>query len=511
MFGMRSAPALRPNTSELESTMPEQSRTSLINQAIRGTFWVYAANYSGKALVFLSTVILARLLTRADYGLAGYALVVIGFLDVLVDLGVGAALIYFPENNHNKNTAFWLNLASACILFILTYLLAPLAGEFFNDPRAVPLTRAMALTFPISAFGNIHASLLAKHLDFNKKFIPDFVKALSKGIISITLAWAGMGAWSLVLGQVGGTAIAVIAYWMVMPWRPRLEFNPTLAKPLLKYGANIVAVDGLGVTLNNMDYLFVGRILGAEALGVYTLAFRIPELLVKNFVNLVGNVLFPAYSKLRDDPKALKSAFLLSMRAVTLITVPVALGLIAIARPLILTLFTDKWVDAIPVMPLIAIYTLVRSLTFNIGNLYKAQGRPDILTKLALIKVPILFGGLYWALTVPGSIVAVAWIQVGVALISAGLNLVVASRQLDTPFSDIMRAFQPALTGGFVMLVSVATVVWMLIGLPYFVQLVAGVVVGMLVYGGYMWWLQRDFVVRAGTSLRSAFNRGSAV
>ncbi len=508
MFGMRNVPAPNPIPSELERKMSDHSRTSLINQAIRGTFWVYAANYSGKALIFLSTVILARLLTKADYGLAGYALVVIGFLDVLVDLGVGAALIYFPENNHTKNTAFWLNLASAILLFFLTYLLAPLAGEFFNDPRAVPLTRALALTFPISAFGNIQASLLAKHLDFNKKFIPDFVKALSKGIISITLAWAGLGAWSLVWGQVGGTAIAVLAYWMVMPWRPRLAFIPSLAKPLLKYGANIVAVDSLGVTLNNMDYLFVGRVLGAEALGIYTLAFRIPELLVKNFVNLVGNVLFPAYSKLRDDAKALKSAFLLSMRTVTLITVPVALGLIAIARPLILTLFTDKWVEAIPVMPLIAMYTLIRSLTFNIGNLYKAQGRPDILTKLALIKVPILFGGLYWALTVPGTIVAVAWIQVAVALISAGLNLAVASRRLDTPFSEIMKAFQPALAGGFVMLVSVSAVVRILTGMPHLVQLVAGVVVGVLVYGAFMWWLQREFVLRAGTSLRSAFSRG---
>lgn len=484
----------------------EQSR--LAKETILGTIWVYAANYSGKALVFISTIILARLLTKADYGLAGYALVIIGFLDVMVDLGVGAALIYYPETEGTRNTAFWLNLLTSVLLFGITFLLAPLAGEFFNDPRAVPLTRVMALTFPVSALGNIHASLLAKHLTFKVKFIPDITKALGKGLVSILLAYFGMGAWSLVLGQVGGTVLGVIALWFVQPWRPKFEFDPLLTRPLLKYGVNIVAVDALGVTLNNVDYLFVGRLLGAEALGVYTLAFRIPELLVKNLVNLVGNVLFPAYSRLKDDLDALQKGFIISMQFISMFTIPVALGLVAVARPMILTLFTEKWEEAIPVTSLIAVYTLLRSLTFNIGNLYKAQGKPDILTKLSMVKIPFLFAGLWWATSGPGTIVAVAWAQVGVALISAVLNILVAARVLSTPVRRIIQAFQPALVAGLVMLVTVSLVLSFLGSSTELLQLVVGILVGVLVYGVVVFGLQREFVIQAGSNLKAVFDRG---
>lgn len=480
----------------------------LAKAAIRGTIWVYAANYSGKALVFLSTVILARLLTKADYGLAGYALLVISFLDVLVDLGVAAALVYYPDDERTRSTAFWLNLATATLLFGLTWGFAPLAGDFFNDPRAVPLTRAIALTFPISALGNIHAALMTKNLTFKLKFIPDVSKAFGKGVISIALAWWGFGAWALVLGQVGGTAIAVIAFWVVMPWRPKLDFNREMIQPLLKFGSNIVAVDALGTLLNNVDYLFVGRVLGAEALGVYTLAFRIPELLVKNFCNLVGNVLFPAYSKIRDDPEKLKQGFLISMRSITMVTTPVALGLAVISRPMVLTLFTEKWIEAVPVMTAIALYTLIRSLTFNIGSLYKAQGRPDILTKLSLLKIPFLVPAIWWAVTGPGTIVAVGWVQVGVAIIAALMNLVVAARVLKTPLREMLDAFQPALTAGIVMVAVVWVALNLLADTHPVVQLVTGVLLGGLVYGGLMWWFQRDFVLRAGSSLRAALSRG---
>jgi O-antigen/teichoic acid export membrane protein len=486
-----------------------QKQSRLVKSAIRGTFWVYAANYSGKALIFLSTIILARLLTKADYGLAGYALVVIGFLDVFIDLGVSAAIIFYPEDERTTNSAFWINLATGFLLYGATWLLAPMLGAFFNEPRAVDLTRVLALTFPLSSLSNIHAALLTKNLTFKRKFIPDFVKALGKGLISITLAWLDFGAWSLVLGQVGGTAIAVIAYWIVMPWKPSLSirFDRGINRSLLSFGVNIVAVDSLGVTLNNTDYLIVGRILGAEALGVYTLAFRIPELLVKSFCNLVGNVLFPAYSKLRDDEQALRNGFLISMRSITLVTVPIGLGIATVSRPMILTLFTEKWVDAIPVMSAIALYTLIRSLTFNIGNIYKAQGRPDILTKLSLLKVPILLPALYWAATGPGTIDAIAWVQVGVALIAGAMNLVVAARVLKMPLKEMWIAFQPALIAGSVMAAAVLAALALVNGASPIIQLTLGVLTGGLVYTGMIWWLQRDFVIKASSSLRAAFSR----
>ena len=146
----------------------DSQNAGLVKSTIHGTVWAYAATYSGKFLVFISTMILARLLTQEDFGLAGYALVVISFLEVFNDLGIGSAVIYHRDEPRVLNTAFWLNVATGIVLFGLTWLVAPFAGWFFQDERAVELTRVLGLTFPLTAVGNIHASLLRKNLSFQR-------------------------------------------------------------------------------------------------------------------------------------------------------------------------------------------------------------------------------------------------------------------------------------------------------------------------------------------------------
>ena len=306
--------------------MPDSS-PDLAKATLRGTFWTYASFYSGKLMVFLSTVILARLLVEEEFGVAGYATVVISFLEVLSDLGIGPALIYHRDNPKARITAFWLNIGIGILLFLVTFFGAPLVGSFFQDPRAVPVTRALALVFPISALGSIHDTLLRKELSFGRKFIPDFVKAISKGLASIILALLGFGAWSLIIGQIVGRALSVVVLWRIMPWRPSFQFAKSLVRPLLSYGLNIVSVDALGITLNNADYLLVGRFLGAAALGVYTVAFRFPDLLVMQFCDVISKVIFPVYARMREDPQALQRGFLTTTRYVSLVTVPMGLGM----------------------------------------------------------------------------------------------------------------------------------------------------------------------------------------
>lgn len=468
--------------------------------------WVYISTYSGKLLVFLSTVILARLLSKEDFGVAGYALVAISFLDVMADMGIGPALIFHRANPEVNDTAFWLNLVFAATLFGATWLLAPLVGILFNDQRAVDVTRVLALTFPLSAIGNVHNALIQKQLRFRRKFVPDLVQALGKGLTSITFALLGFGPWSLIIGQLGGTAAAQAAYWWSVPWRPRWRFNGDDARALLSYGTNIVAVNFLGVLLLNVDYLFVGRYLGPVMLGVYTLAFRVPELLINQFCGLLSKVLFPVYTSIRDDLDALRRGVLLTMRYVTLVTFPVAIGLALTAQPFVVATFGEKWADAAAVMPAIAIYTLLRSLSFNIGDIYKAQGRPGLLTKLSLPRL-VIIPALWWAVTVPGTIVAVGWVQAAVALATMLLNLVVATRLLQTPLRSMLQAWWPACVGSLAMTPAVIATLQLLAGTNPWVQLLGGAAVGAAVYVGTLWLLFRETVVKVGSTLRSALAR----
>lgn len=453
-------------------------------KAVSSVFWTYSAYYSGKLLVFISTVILARILSQGDFGVAGYALTVISFLDVLSDLGIGPALIYHRDEPGAADSAFWLGLLISIALFFFTWLCAPFAGLFFQDPQAIPVTRALAFTFPLSALGNIHDFLLRKELSFKRKFIPDLARSVGKGIFSISAALMGFGAWSLIIGQLAGTLSGTIFLWIIYPYRPSFRVVRETSRALLNYGLHIVAVDSLGILLQNSDYLLVGRYLGAVALGVYSLAFRIPDLLILQFCWLISGVVFPLYSKVRDDPAVLVQGFLTTLRYVALVTVPLGFGVALVADPLIRTFFSDKWVDAIPVLRAIAIYALMLSLSFNAGDIYKAKGQPNIITRLSFGRLVVLLPGLFWASNIAKSIVMVGYVQVVVAFIFGIIGLYIAGVLLETPFKDVLKALRPALVSGFIM--SLVVVASLELHLPNLYQLIVSVALGASIYLGVL-------------------------
>lgn len=479
---------------------------NLAKATLRGTLWEYASQYTGKLLVFISTAILARLLLKEDFGLAGYALVVIGFLEILEGLGIGSAIIYHHEDKERLNTAFWIGLGIGVVLFLLTwFLMAPLAGGFFQDVRAVPVTRALGATFLISAFHLVPRALLTKKLAFGRKFWPEMARSLSKGVISIILALLDFGAWSLIIGQLAGAVAETVMYWLIVPWRPQLRFHSHLASSLLSFGTKVISIEGLGILMLNADYLLIGRTMGAAALGTYTLAFRVPELLVKQFCNIVGNVTFPVYSQLRDDPQALQRGFLKTMRYMTLLTIPMALGLALVSRPFVLIFFTAKWAEAIPVMAAISLYTLFRSLVFNAGSVYKATGQPGLLTRITVVQTMATFLFLWWTVVTYNTIVAVAWAQVLLAAAFGAIKLVMAGRLVQVAVGTLMKTFYPGLVAGGLMSAAVLLVGSLLPDVSPVVELLTKIGVGAGVYGLVLWLIQRDDLVQAGLMLRSAF------
>jgi len=476
-------------------------------KAVKGVMWTSASFYSGKLLVLISTVILARLLSQDDFGVAGYAIVVISVLDVLSDLGVGDSLIYYHEDPDAADAAFWLGMGISCILLALLWFGAPLMGNFFNDARAVPVIRALAFYFPLSALGNIHDSLLSKELSFGKKFIPDLARAFGKGIFSILFAILGFGAWSLIIGQLASAVIATIALWWVFPWRPTLHFVQGWIRPLLDYGGKTVVVGVLSTITGNIDYLLIGRFLGAEALGIYTLAFRIPDMLITQMCYLISRVTFPLYAKLQDDHTALIKGFLNTTRYISLITVPMGLGIALVAQPMVLVIFGEKWVGAIPVIQAIAFYTIIQSLAFSAGIIYKAQGRPEILSYYSLLHAIILVPAIYWAVTIPRSITSVGWVMAVVVFVILIFEIAVASRMLKTPVQMIALAAAPAVINGGFMAVVVWVVLFLLRAANPMVQLTMGVASGIILYLAVFWIFRRDLVINTVHAFQAALQR----
>ena len=481
-------------------------KSILAQKTIKGTLWMYLSRYSGRILNFLTIAILARLLEQDDFGVASYALVAVGFLEV-TGLGIGPALIYFDKNPERTNTGFWLALLFGVVLFGLWWLAAPLVGMFFQDMRAVPVTRALGFSFPLLGLMAVPQSFLRKELAFHKNFVPNFVGAIVKGITGITLAWLGFAAWSIIIAQLFGTSVKMIAFWLVMSEKlwPSFHIDLSFVKPLLGYASNIIAIEVLGVLLINIDYLIVGRYLGASALAVYTIAFRLPELLIMNFAAIAAMVLFPVYSKMKD-PAAIGRGYLMALRYVTMVILPMAVGLALVARPLVLLAFSEKWAEAIPIVTAIAIYSAIRSIASD-GGTFKALGKPNVTTKLHVITLLCVVPVLWWVTVQFNSLVIIAWTQVLMVTFIGMLRLVVTSRVLKVPLADIFRMLQPGLLGSGIMFV----VVWLVLrSIPadmWIVQILTAVSIGVVVYGIVMWWLQRDVMQQASVTLRTALWR----
>jgi O-antigen/teichoic acid export membrane protein len=477
--------------------MTEESKDtgSLSRVALRGTGWHFISFFGGRALSFLSTVILARLLLKDDFGLVGYAVTFISFLEVMSTFGVNLAVIYHKESDENSTASFWLSMLVGVTLFSVTFVAAPFVGEFFKDTRVVPIVRALGGNFLFYALSNTHGALLRKKLAFGQSIIADMTGSVFKAIVSITLAFMDYGPWSLVLGQLAGNAVATIIYWIILPWRPSFKIDFSAARSLLSYGVRSMSVDFVSILSSNIDYVLIGRYLNAEALGVYTLAFRLPELLIGGVARVISNVVFPLFAHIKSTQGDLSKGVYMITQYVSLVTIPLGIGLALVARPLTLVIFTDKWLDLVPIMQAIAIYSTLSTLDYYVGTLFKAEGAPQLLTWLGLIHIGLLIPFFIWAVVFEKSVLLVAWSHTLVQFIISFLTVYIATKRSTVTWRGMFTALRPSFLAVLPMIIVVIFVMRISEDLNIYLHLGFAIVSGAITYATILWFTQRELLL----------------
>jgi lipopolysaccharide exporter len=472
-------------------------------RTLRGMAWAYGAYVGGRALVLVSTAILARLLTPRDFGLVALALVFLTFLDAVKDFGLGQALIVSSdeEEAERAQTVFSWTVAIGAGLSLAMAGCGPLAAAFFDEPQLTGLLPAIGLSFFVRSLGATHFALARKQLNYRVRTISEISEVVVRGIVGIALALAGMGAWSLVIGFIAGAVTSSVALWALVPFRPRMRLTRTHLRDLLAFGGMLTVVDVGAVLAYNLDYVFIGGLLGATQLGLYSIAFRIPELVVLNLANVAGNVLFPAYSAI--DRSRLREAYLVALRYTGMLTIPIAAGLAVLARPFVLVTFGDQWEASIPVMQILAAYAVCVTLGIPSGTVFKVTGQAWVLVAFTIPGLAVLVTLL--AIFADQGIEAVAWCTTALQAASLPLMIWVASRRLDLPIWASVRTL--AVPAAATLGMSAALVPVERLIDPALPALLAGIAVGGLVYGALLLVLAREDLSRLR---RMAFPKAAA-
>lgn len=406
-------------------------------------FWSAVSFTASKLLVFVVTLVMARLLVPEDFGVVAVGLAIVAFLEVALDLGVGSALVYEQERGITRRvqTAFSLNVGIAAACTLVGVLIAPVVADVF-DVEDVALLRVLFLYFLLRGLVQVPDAVLRRDLLFRRRALVEISRAVTRGAVSIPLAVSGVGPWALVIGILASEAVGIVLTWIAVRFVPTFSLDRSIARTLLGFGTAVLSLKILGAILENADYYIVGSQLGTYELGIYTLAFRVPEIVLANVFWIFSTVAFSIYARARSrDMADLRSAALRALQLITLFAFPAGVGMAVVSKSVTVSLLGWEWEDAATPMLFVALSMGVSSIGYASGDVFPAVGRPGLLIRIVAPMVVVKVIGLLIA--APHGLDAMAATLFGLSVVFAAVRLTVANRLLEVSASTSLRAMAP--------------------------------------------------------------------
>lgn len=460
---------------------------SLRTAVLRGLGWLSGAQGARQALQLGLRVLLARLLSPADFGLLSMVTAISGFFLMFNDLGFGPALVRKEAVTEAElSTVFWLNGATGIVLALATAGLGPPLAWFYRQPALLAVCLGLACGAFAAPLGTVQTALLQRRFAFRSLAIVDLVGVAAGGALGVFLAATGHGAWALVW-QINGTALAaLLATLLAAGWTPGLQFDPAAARRLWQFGSRLTAASALNYWARNLDNLLVGRFLGTTALGFYSQAYQMMLFPVQNVAALAGRVMYPALARVQADPDRFRRAYLQALRGIAAFTFPLMLGAMAVAPDLFPALFGPQWQPSVFLFQVLCVIGMLQSLGTTIGWIYTTTGRSDLHLRwnliVAAVVLPVFGLSLRWG--------GLRGLTIGYA-VAAGLlfgpSLLWPFSLISLPPAQAARRLAPLLAAAAGMALTVAG---MRGALPAHtgagVRLLLGIALGTVIYPGLL-------------------------
>lgn len=409
----------------------------------------------GKGSSILAKVVLARLLLPEHFGFYNMVLVFSAIIAIVADLGFRLGLIQRQRDHRTKllyDSAFWLLFLSSFVMIVVMWLIGvPFLVWFYGEPRLAPIALAMSAGIVFQNLQVVPEARLARSMRFKQIALADILGTLAGCIAALLLALAGANVWSLVAQTLVATAGTCVITFAFSGWRPHVRLNLAILRDLGSYSKFIVGSRVLISFQQNLDYLLIGKLVGAHALGIYSIAFLLTETLRGKAYWLVSKAVFPFYSRAIGRDADIRTVYLGTVRYMSVTIFPAATVLILFANYIVPALFTPKWDAAIVPIQILAAASMVAASAGTPGEVLRGIGRPDLdfrinLAVSILVALPALWIGISWA-GLPGAALAVLG-HYCVSRIAYGVAL---WRLIHLPLADLFRALQRPLLGSGLM------------------------------------------------------------
>lgn len=355
---------------------PAPQGGTLGQKGIRSSFNVLLFSLVRFGLQFASLVVLARMLSPADYGLMGMIATATGFAALFRDMGLGVATIQKPDLEHSDvNDAFWINVYASAGLVGILILATSAIGSFYGEPRLSLALPVVSLSFLASGLSVQHNAVLRRQMRFFQIGLIETIAALAALLISLLMAVLGAGYWALVANPLVSEGVVCALCWHFCRWRPTRPTRIATGGRLLHVGSHMLGINVLSYLTFNMDRMVIGRFLGKISLGLYTRAFSIVALPTMQLVTPISSVMLPMFSRLREHPEQYRKVILSSLRLMVAVTAPAVALLVVCPDWFVSVLLGVKWMQASAVLPMLALSCATQFIPNNLGLVLIVAGR----------------------------------------------------------------------------------------------------------------------------------------
>jgi PST family polysaccharide transporter len=366
----------------------EFDRPGLKAASRKGIVISYLSQAAKFVIQFLYTIVMARLLTPADFGVVAMAAPLLALATLLADVGLSQAAIQNRNlSNQQLSFLFWVNLGVTIALASVIIVTAPLVASFYHEPRVAPVVAVLGALMIVAPLGAQHSVLLNRNFAFAKLAAVELASLIAGAIAGVAAALGGFGIWSIILNQAVGALVALVLLWLGVRWRPSAPKKGATSevRQLLHFGANVATFNVFNFLSRNIDNVLIGRAWGEAPLGIYNRAYSLLLLPLNQIMGPISKVALPLLSRIQNEPAPYRIAFWRMLDLALLLTFPVSLFSLVAHQQLINIVLGGKWEAVGPIFGILAVGALFAPVSHSTNWLLLSQGRGRELRQYGIV------------------------------------------------------------------------------------------------------------------------------